>query len=150
VTRVQDPRFAGRDSEQRVPASVAKRPCLVRGCQRYAEGGASYCSEHEPKRRSPSSVVTRTSAEYRRARKRLLAEPRPWVCCLCGRVIEREADLAADHITPVSKGGAEGDVWPAHRWCNRKRGDADLAQSERQRRADERAERLARRTGRVF
>lgn len=51
-----------------------------------------------------------------------------WVCWLCGLPIETRAKATADHVIPVSKGGAVFDLrnlGPAHRTCNYSRGNRD-------------------------
>lgn len=76
------------------------------------------CPQH-PKPRSPSSKATSKWA-HRKARARMLHGHR--VCWICGEHIDR-ADLQADHLTPVSKGGEHGQMAPAHALCNNRRGN---------------------------
>jgi hypothetical protein len=127
------------------------RPCLWRDpntgrqCVNYTT--SSYCPQHEPKAVSPSTIATR-SAEHRAARKRILAEGPPWPCSICGDPILEASDMEVHHVVPAGQGGQSGmaNEAPAHRSCNREQTRAERQAAAR----DSRAERLARRTGRVF
>jgi len=51
-----------------------------------------------------------------------------WVCWLCGLPITSRKTATADHVIPVSKGGAVynlDNLGPAHRPCNYARGNRD-------------------------
>jgi 5-methylcytosine-specific restriction endonuclease McrA len=79
-------------------------------------------AEHERNRRTPSQKVTET-ARWKKLRAKLI-RTRPWVCAICGKPIRTAAEIEADHIEPVSEGGAPYDpanVRLSHRSCNRRR-----------------------------
>lgn len=47
------------------------------------------------------------------------------ICYLCGEEIESIEDASWDHITPLSKGGADSaeNLALTHSWCNSEKGD---------------------------
>lgn len=74
----------------------------------------------------------RTGRPWRRAWARLRRMPGSDVCALCGRWIDKSLPAndpmswTADHIDPLSEGGAETDLSnlrPAHMRCNSSRGN---------------------------
>lgn len=63
---------------------------------------------------------------YLRNRKRILDQD---ICWLCGQWIDHDLksphpmSWSADHVTPVGRGGSNhGELRPAHRSCNTRRG----------------------------
>jgi 5-methylcytosine-specific restriction endonuclease McrA len=67
---------------------------------------------------------------YRRRRDRLRRQAN--TCWLCGKPIDAELQaphpmsFSADHVRPLSKGGdLLGELRPAHRSCNQRRGNRD-------------------------
>jgi 5-methylcytosine-specific restriction endonuclease McrA len=59
-------------------------------------------------------------------------------CALCSRPFDFDLDwfhpmsFTADHVTPISRGGSLlGPLQPAHRACNSRRGNRDLADVRR-------------------
>lgn len=76
----------------------------------------------------------RAGRPYRRACAELRASPAGRTCWLCGQPIDLNLDArdpmswTADHVDPLSHGGAEVDLAnlrPAHRRCNSSRGNRD-------------------------
>ena len=76
----------------------------------------------------------------RKLRARLRAEGRP--CHICGQPIDYSLpaghpwSFEVDEIVPVSKGGSpldRGNVAPAHRICNQKRGNKPVGAERRPR-----------------
>ena len=76
------------------------------------------CAKH-PKTRSPSGKAT---SKYSHKQQRLKLSR---TCHICGEKI-KEKDLHADHVVPVSKGGENMGMKPAHSWCNLRRGTKEL------------------------
>lgn len=96
------------------------RICLRKGCNRSTTG--TYCDEHKPKPRSPSTSVTK-DPRWRGVRQAFiesLGGP-PYLCGICMEPIAR-GQMDVDHIVPVSRGGAPFDpknLRVAHHSCNR-------------------------------
>jgi hypothetical protein len=87
------------------------RPVLAKG------RGGSYCAEHQPKRQRTSQYNYAWRKASLAARKR-----QPW-CTFCGST----ADLTADHVVPLGRGG---ELVPEASWirvlcrsCNSARKD---------------------------
>lgn len=76
------------------------RPCAADGCPQPVPSG--YCAAHTRRTRSPSSRVTGTR-RWRKVKARVLRRD-GYVCRYCGG----EA-TTADHVHPVSRGGAPYD-----------------------------------------
>lgn len=117
---------------------MPRRPCLARlpdgrGCPAYAAPGKSYCDEHQRDRPPSPSQLAARSGTYKRHRQRLLDQGPPWTCGICGQTITTADDLALDHITPVTQGGANepSNYQPAHRRCNGRKGGGQRQQTVR-------------------
>ncbi|WP_433382774.1 HNH endonuclease [Streptosporangium sp. CA-115845] len=74
----------------------------------------------------------RAGRPWRRVWNRLRNSPGSDVCWLCGHMIDKTLPArhpmswTADHVDPISLGGAERDIRllrPAHMRCNSKRGN---------------------------
>jgi len=93
------------------------RPCL--SCSRPTANGSRCpsCARAHDQTRRPSPRQRGYGPEYRRRRAQLLATDD--TCWLCGKP---GADTA-DHVIPVSQGGADGPLRPAHKRCNSARGN---------------------------
>lgn len=86
----------------------------------------------------PHARLGRNTQAYRRARARLKRNG-PHICWLCGHEINTELDyrhplsFTADHVDPLSTGGhVLGELKPAHRSCNSRRGNGTTTSTERQ------------------
>lgn len=62
------------------------------------------------------------------------AKANAWPCWVCGEPIDYSLDyraalaFTADHVAPIAAGGPIlGDLKPAHRGCNARRGDGTRA-----------------------
>jgi hypothetical protein len=83
--------------------------------------GGSRCRKHRgtPNREGPNPYTR----SYREERKRILTPDA--VCYLCGGAPTPTDPLEADHVVPLSLGGEHrGNLRPAHRSCNRRKGGA--------------------------
>lgn len=81
------------------------------------------------------------STARRNLAKRIKADPDSWVCHLCGLPIPKGVknlhplQFTLDELTPRSWGGDpcdEGNVLPAHRRCNERRGNKPVAIARRE------------------
>lgn len=94
---------------------MSSTPCLICGDLFPTGGGATRCPAHQLPR-----------ATYREAarRRQLVADHRgEWgdVCPGWGRDPHPASDLTADHVTPISHGGIEGELRVLCRSCNSRR-----------------------------
>lgn len=107
------------------PAYGFNRPCLT--CGQLAR--ESYCEQHKPKRkRGPESSRRRVKkstlygGDYKRRAKIVRATAQQ--CHLCGGGAKAGDPWEADHIHPEL--GSQSVLLPAHRSCNRKRGNRPM------------------------
>lgn len=92
---------------------MPRRRCLgFAECGRMITSG-SWCPAH---RRSHKAA---RNAEAPRA---AAVVANAILCELCGEPARVGDPITADHVVPMSKGGAGGELRPAHRSCNSKRG----------------------------
>src|ERR1700752_5186729 len=104
---------------------MAIKPCLHRdpitkaGCPNLATSG-SYCEVHRAKHKSPSTLVSRTTA-HRKKRARLvrqLAAGVPMDCAICGRRLKTGDKVNLHHVRPIVLDGPNEDTALAHRYCD--------------------------------
>jgi len=98
---------------------------MIRLCL-FGDGPAvpngSRCRRHggHPNQQGPNPYTR----SYREERKRILTPDA--VCYLCGGAPTPDDPLEADHVLPLSLGGEHhGNLRPAHRSCNRRKGGAN-------------------------
>jgi ribosomal protein S14 len=97
--------------------SALRRACII--CGRPTSGAR--CPAHTVAR--PSFRERGYDGEYDRNRRALLATAT--ACWICGQPARPGDPLTADHIIPRSQGGGSslGNLAPAHRSCNSRRGE---------------------------
>ena len=107
------------------PRHQFKRPCIECGALAHD----TYCEQHKPRRhRGPDSTQRRRKKGHlyggtyaKRAKQvRMTAE----ICHLCGEGTRVGDPWEADHANPEL--GSASILLPAHRSCNRKRGNKPI------------------------
>jgi hypothetical protein len=86
----------------------APRPCIVEGCDRFAQGG-SRCPAHEAAHQARRARYGPAHQRLRRWWTRAIEDGALVLCSRCGLPVSRIFDL--DHI--------DGGEHPAHIRCNR-------------------------------
>lgn len=86
----------------------------------------------------PTSNNDYTSRTYRKHTKKLRKSRDTHICWICGDIIDmslphtNRMSFTADHVDPTSLGGSLlGEIRPAHRSCNSRRGN-DVGPTPRQ------------------
>ena len=79
---------------------------------------------HEERRAIRKAETGQYSGEYRRRAKAV--REAAVLCHLCGEGKKENDPFEADHVVPASSGDT-GTLLPAHRSCNRRRGNKPLA-----------------------
>jgi 5-methylcytosine-specific restriction endonuclease McrA len=94
-------------------------PCL--DCGALTKG--SRCSQCQTRRAAERGTTTERGygADHQRRAKAVIAAQR-W-CSICGHGGSADNSLTADHVTPVSRGGANGLLRTLCRTCNSRRGN---------------------------
>ena len=86
-------------------------------CHQFTTG--SWCARHTRQRKAVRNAEAARAAEAVAAHRARYGD---W-CPGWGRGPHRSSDLTADHVTPISKGGAGGKLRVLCRECNGRRRD---------------------------
>jgi len=114
------------------------RACLARGCRNVVRG-KTYCTDHQ-RAKDQAKRVRRpdlhNDARERERRRRVVADHRAMVGDWCpgwqGRPAHQSADLTADHVREVARGGpADGRLVVRCRSCNAARSANLIARASR-------------------